>query len=258
MAYPSKPGITGRHRSGPEGGLNVFRDAWQYRITDVGAERLATRSGASPAFLSILGIAQAGPVSFASIARQMPNIDGDDLELWLSAMCAMDLLSPVGGGAMLAESPMSAEAAPVQDTVADAPVAGPAEAVAPTPVGHALLVHGDPETRARWRQALVGGGFDFLEAGDLESVEAHLRAHRPAWVVLGLSGEDFDGLHLLRALKRPRAPRFARVCMVVPAGVVLDADQRETVARADATAASAADIARALRGEVAAGADAGA
>lgn len=246
-----------RHRFGPEGGGNIFRDAWQYRITDAGAERLAARSGASPAFLAVLAIVMGGPASFASIARQMPNIDGDDLELWLSAMCAMDLLSPLEAAPTFAEDAASDPAEPQVPALpaAQVPVVAgvtPApEALALASAGYALLVHADGNTRAHWRHALSGHGFDFLEAGDLETVEAHMRAHRPAWVVLGLKGEDFEGLHLLRALKRPRAPRISRVCMVVPDDIALDEDEQETVARADATAASVPDIVRALGCEAA-------
>ena len=237
--------------------MNVFRDAWQYRITDAGVERLAARSGASPAFMTVLGIAQAGPVSFASIARQMPNIDGDDLELWLSAMCTMGLLSTVESEATLAEtagldSAEAGEAAEAAEKAAAHEVPKPSPEPVPSvpaPAGLALLVHADHKTRANWRRALSGRGFDFLEAADLETVETHVRERRPAWVVLGLKGEDFEGLHLLRALKRPRAPRISRVCLVVPRGRVLDQDEQETAARADATAASVPDIVRALCGE---------
>lgn len=254
MASSPKLGATGRYRFGPGRGVNIFRDAWQYRITDAGVERLAARSGASPAFMTVLGIAQAGPVSFASIARQMPNIDGDDLELWLSAMCTMGLLSTVESEATLAETAGldSAEAGEAAVKAAAPEVAKPSpEPVpsAPAPAGLALLVHADHKTRANWRRALSGRGFDFLEAADLETVETHVRERRPAWVVLGLKGEDFEGLHLLRALKRPRAPRISRVCLVVPRGRVLDQDEQETAARADATAASVPDIVLALCGE---------
>jgi len=253
MAAPSKLGATGRYRFGPGKGVNIFRDAWQYRITDAGSERLAARTGASPAFLSVLGIAQAGPVSFASIARQMPNIDGDDLELWLSAMCTMGLLSPVEGVTTLAEAAMVDTAESAQAALDEVPA--PAEAAdtstqetAATAAGYALLVHADNKTRANWRRALTGRGFGFLEAADLETVETLMREHRPAWVVLGMKGEDFEGIHLLRALKRPRAPRISRVCLVVPRGRALDEDEQETAARADATAASVPDIVRALCG----------
>ena len=260
MASSPKLGATGRYRFGPGKGINIFRDAWQYRITDAGVERLAARSGASPAFMTVLGIAQAGPVSFASIARQMPNIDGDDLELWLSAMCTMGLLSTVESVATLAETAGldSAEAGEAAEKAEKAEKAAAPEVTkpspepvpsAPAPAGLALLVHADHKTRANWRRALAGRGFDFLEAADLETVETHVRERRPAWVVLGLKGEDFEGLHLLRALKRPRAPRISRVCLVVPRGRVLDEDEQETAARADATAASVPDIVRALCGE---------
>jgi ActR/RegA family two-component response regulator len=254
MASSPKLGVTGRYRFGPGRGVNIFRDAWQYRITDAGVERLAARSGASPAFMTVLGIAQAGPVSFASIARQMPNIDGDDLELWLSAMCTMGLLATVESEATLAEIAGldSAEAAEAAAKAAAPEVAKPSPEPAPSapaPAGLALLVHADHKTRANWRRALSGRGFDFLEAADLETVEAHVRERRPAWVVLGLKGEDFEGLHLLRALKRPRAPRISRVCLVVPRGSVLDQEEQDTAARADATAASVPDIVRALCGE---------
>ena len=257
MASSPKLGATGRYRFGPGKGINIFRDAWQYRITDAGVERLAARSGASPAFMTVLGIAQAGPVSFASIARQMPNIDGDDLELWLSAMCTMGLLSTVESEATLAEtagldSAEAGEAAEAAEKAAASAVAKPSPEPAPSapaPAGLALLVHADHKTRANWRRALSGRGFDFLEAADLETVETHVRERRPAWVVLGLKGEDFEGLHLLRALKRPRAPRISRVCLVVPRGRVLDQDEQETAARADATAASVPDIVRALCGQ---------
>ena len=257
MASSPKLGATGRYRFGPGKGINIFRDAWQYRITDAGVERLAARSGASPAFMTVLGIAQAGPVSFASIARQMPNIDGDDLELWLSAMCTMGLLSTVESEATLAEtagldSAEAGEAAEAAEKAAASAVAKPSPEPAPSapaPAGLALLVHADHKTRANWRRALSGRGFDFLGAADLETVETHVRERRPAWVVLGLKGEDFEGLHLLRALKRPRAPRISRVCLVVPRGRVLDQDEQETAARADATAASVPDIVRALCGQ---------
>jgi hypothetical protein len=241
MAPPSKSGVFAAARFGPGSGVNIFRDAWQYRITEAGAARLAARKGASPAFLSILGIAGAGAVTFGQIARQMPKIAGDDLELWLSAMCTMGLLAPVEGDepAIVARTGMPDKAAAAEVDPA------------PAPAGLALLVHADAKTRAHWRRALTGRGFDLLEAADLESVEGYMRARRPAWVVLGLKGEDFEGLHLLRALKRPRAPRVSRVCLVVPRGRTLTGDEGETAARADATATSVADIVRALCGEAA-------
>ena len=241
MAAFPKSGVFPGARYGVGSGMNVFRDAWQYRISEAGMERLAARKGASPAFLSILAIARAGAVSFAQIARQMPHIAGDDLELWLSAMCTMGLLSTdESATAVVTDLPADAHS-----TVADHPV------TAPAPAGLALLVHADARTRAHWRRALTGRGFELLEAADLESVETCMRERRPAWVVLGLEGEDFDGVHLLRALKRPRAPRVSRVCLVVPRGHTLGGEESETAARADATAASVTDIVRALCGDAA-------
>ena len=90
---------------------NIFRDAWVYQITGNGKARLDSRSGASPAFLSVLDIAAVGPVSFRDIARRFDNIASDDLELWLSAMCSMDLLEPVA-------APVSADDSTV-DALAD-------------------------------------------------------------------------------------------------------------------------------------------
>ena len=251
IAKSSDPGLLFAARGGFSG-VNVFRDAWEYRITDDGAKRLAARSGASPAFLGILAIASAAPVTFAQVASQVPHIDGNDLELWLSTLCEMGLLSPV-----------EADTAPLVDTESSAAPALPPPEPAPTaglaavpdvgllPV--ALLVHAEARVRANWRRVLAGRGFELLESAELESVECLIRERRPAWVVLGLNGADFDGLHLLRALKRPRAPRISRVCLVVPRGRTLSADASETAARADATATSVTDIVRSLCGESAVG-----
>ena len=239
VAKPVAPVLS---RTGRIVGVNVFRDAWEYRITECGAERLATRKGASPAFLSILAIAATAPVTFAHVARQMRHIACNDLELWLSAMCSMGLLAPV------------ASASPVtSDATADVKAAPQPEqpAVAPPALAAALLVHADAKVRGNWRRALGGRGFQLIEAASLDAVERLIRERRPTWVVLGLEGEDFDGLHLLRALKRPRAPRISRVCLVLPRGTDLDYEACETVARADATAASVPDIVRALCGETA-------
>ena len=242
MLEVAKPVAPVLSRTGRIVGVNVFRDAWEYRITDLGAERLATRKGASPAFLSILAIAAATPVTFAHIARQMRHIACNDLELWLSAMCSMGLLAPVANA-----SPVTSEA------TADVKAAPPPEqpAVAPPALAAALLVHADAKVRGNWRRALGGRGFQLIEAASLDAVERLIRERRPTWVVLGLEGQDFDGLHLLRALKRPRAPRISRVCLVLPRGTDLDYEACETVARADATAASVPDIVRALCGETA-------
>lgn len=243
VAKSSDPGVLFA-ACGGFGSVNVFRDAWEYRITDDGAKRLAARSGASPAFLGILAIASAAPVTFAEVASQVPHIDGNDLELWLSTLCEMGLLSPVEAGtAPIADSaPLAVVAVAPQD---------PVPATEPLPV--ALLVHAEARVRANWRRVLAGRGFELLESAELESVECLIRERRPAWVVLGLNGADFDGLHLLRALKRPRAPRISRVCLVVPRGHTLSADASETAARADATATSVTDIVRSLCGESAVG-----
>jgi len=254
MAKSSDPGALFAARGGL--GVNVFRDAWEYRITDDGARRLAARSGASPAFLGILAIASAAPVTFALVASQVPHIDGNDLELWLSTLCEMGLLSPVEAGTapLVAAMPSVAVAMPA-DVPAPVAVAAPAAIATPVPVTQvlpvALLVHAEARVRANWRRALAGRGFEFQESAELETVERLLRERRPAWIVLGLDGGDFDGLHLLRALKRPRAPRISRVCLVVPRGRTLAADAAETAARADATANSVTDIVRALCGDAA-------
>ncbi len=250
MAKSFDPGVLFAARGG-FGSVNVFRDAWEYRITDDGAKRLAARSGASPAFLGILAIASAAPVTFAQVASQVPHIDGNDLELWLSTLCEMGLLSPVEAGtAPIAESAprVAVAASPAALALAPhEPVSAAVPAAEPLPV--ALLVHAEARVRANWRRALAGRGFELLESAELETVECLIRERRPAWVVLGLNGADFDGLHLLRALKRPRAPRISRVCLVVPRGRTLSADASETAARADATAASVTDIVRSLCGE---------
>ena len=232
------------------GGANVFRDAWEYRITDDGAKRLAAKSGASPAFLGILAIASAAPVTFAQVASKVPHIDGNDLELWLSTLCEMGLLSPVEAGtaSLVAAAPSIVVAMPSEEP-APAAVAAPAPDTQVLPV--ALLVHAEARVRANWRRALAGRGFELQESAELETVERLLRERRPAWIVLGLNGGDFDGLHLLRALKRPRAPRISRVCLVVPLGRTLAADAVETATRADATANSVTDIVRALCGDAA-------
>lgn len=259
MAKSSDPGTLFAARGGL--GVNVFRDAWEYRITDHGAARLAARSGASPAFLGILAIASAAPVTFARVASQVPHIDGDDLELWLSTLCEMGLLSPVEAGTAqhVACASVVAVAMPPEElvpAVVAAPVAVakvapdmPAADAQLLPV--ALLVHAEARVRANWRRALAGRGFELQESAELETVERLLRERRPAWVVLGLDGGDFEGLHLLRALKRPRAPRISRVCLVVPRGHTLAADAVETAARADANANSVTDIVRALCGDAA-------
>ena len=219
---------------------NIFRDAWVYQITGNGKARLDSRSGASPAFLSVLDIAAVGPVSFRDIARRFDNIASDDLELWLSAMCSMDLLEPVA-------APVSADDSTV-DALADSEstAINAFELVRP-PV--ALLVHADPSTRAAWRRSLKRCGHELFEATDLETVELLMQQHRPAWVVLGLVGEDFDGLHVLRALKRPRAPRRVRVCLVVPHSSALCRDAHATAVRADVIATTGIEIARALKPE---------
>jgi ActR/RegA family two-component response regulator len=222
---------------------NVFREGFEYRITPEGASRLAAGSGASPAFLAILAIASAGPVSFRVIAEGMSHIGPDDLELWLSAMCDMGLLENAQAPAFV----------PAEDVAGAAPSAGECqtdavEATRPDlPV--VLLVHKDARARANWRRALGGQGFALMECARLEAVEDALREHRPEWVVLGLEGEDFEGLHLLRALKRPRARQVARVCLVVPRGHAFDQSDAATAERADARAASVTDIVRAVCGE---------
>lgn len=236
-------------------GVNIFRDAWEYRVTDAGAERLAVRSGTSPAFLSILAIALPAPVTFAEVSRAMSHIDRDDLELWLSAMCTMGLLAPVDEAG---EEPEAGTAVSVAGSVvlptasaAEPDVAANAPQEPALPV--VLLVHEETRVRANWRRALNNRGFALVECAQLEVVERMLRERKPAWVVLGLKGEDFDGLHLLRALKRPRAPRVSRVCLVVPRGRTLEGADGETAARADARAASVADIVRAVCGTDAVG-----
>ena len=220
------------------GDANIFRDAWLYRITGNGKARLDSRSGASPAFLSVLDIAAVGPVSFRDIARRFDNIASDDLELWLSAMCSMDLLEPVA-------APVSAD-----NSTADAlAVSESAAIIAIEPVRRpvALLVHADPATRASWRRSLKRCGHELFEATDLETIELLMQRHRPAWVVLGLVGEDFDGLHVLRALKRPRASRRVRVCLVLPDSSALCRDAHVTAVRADVIATTGIEIARALK-----------
>ena len=223
--------------------VNVFRDAWEYRITEAGAERLAARTGASPAFLGILAIVSAASVTFRHISLATPHIDGDDLELFLSTMCEMGLLAPV-------EADLAPPGQPLDDAQPEARPPAEAHDSSATDSGLpvALLVHAEAQVRANWRRLLAGRGFKLLEGAELAVVERLIREHRPAWVVLGLQGEDFEGLHLLRALKRPRAPRFSRVCLVVPRGRPLEAEAAETAARADATATSGSDIVRALCG----------
>ncbi len=259
MAKSSDPGALFAARGGL--GVNVFRDAWEYRITDDGARRLAAKSGASPAFLGILSIASAAPVTFAHVASQVPHIDGNDLELWLSTLCEMGLLSPVEAGTALhvAAAPSVAVSMPPEE-LTPAVVSVPVAVAKPAPdvpaadaqvLPVALLVHAEARVRANWQRALAGRGFELQESAELETVERLLRERRPAWVVLGLDGGDFDGLHLLRALKRPRAPRISRVCLVVPRGRTLAADAAETAARADANASSVTDIVRALCGDAA-------
>ena len=248
MAKSPDPGASYAARVGL--GVNVFRDSWEYRITDAGAKRLAARSGASPAFLGILGIASAAPVTFAQVASQVPHIDGNDLELWLSTLCEMALLAPVEAGTAPHDTAaLALVIALPSEEPAPAAIATPAPDTQALPV--ALLVHAEARVRANWRRALAGRGFELLESAELETVERLLRERRPAWVVLGLNGGDFDGLHLLRALKRPRAPRISRVCLVVPRGRALAADGVETAARADSTANSVTDIVRALCGDAA-------
>jgi hypothetical protein len=235
-------------RSVPQHALagNVFRDAWEYRITVAGAERLAAGSGASPAFLSILALVAAAPVTFGHLAAEMPHIDGDDLELWLSAMCSMGLLSPLGTAAdePAPVLPAALSVAPVPATtwLPDGEVVQRGPETAPVTGPVVLLVHADPKVRANWRRALGGHGFAMIDGAELEVVERLIRDRRPAWVVLALKGADFDGLHLLKALKRPRAPRVSKVCLVVPRGTVLDDDMQQVAARADARAASVAEI----------------
>lgn len=220
---------------------NVFREGFEYRITTEGARRLEAGSGASPAFLAVLAIAAAGPVSFSVIAEGMSHIGPDDLELWLSAMCDMGLLENAQAEATLAEDVTDEPALPGSEGV------DPAEADLPV----VLLVHKDARVRTNWRRALGGHGLAFAEGSRLEAVEDALREKKPAWVVLGLEGEDFEGLHLLRAMKRPRTRQVARVCLVVPRGQVLDASDNATAERADARAASVTDIVRAVCGEAA-------
>ena len=224
-------------------GVNVFRDAWEYRITAAGIERLAARTGASPAFLGILAIVSAASVTFGHIALATPHIDGDDLELFLSTMCEMGLLAPVEEDAASTDR-HPGDGLPQARSQADAGDIPATDSALPV----ALLVHAEARVRANWRRLLAGRGFELLEGSELAGVERLIRERRPAWVVLGLHGEDFDGLHLLRALKRPRAPRFSRVCLVLPRGRVLEAEAAETAARADATVNSGSDIVRALCG----------
>ncbi|MBL8383826.1 MAG: hypothetical protein JNM90_12155, partial [Burkholderiales bacterium] len=247
------PTLAARLRAGMD--LNVFRDAWEYRITDLGRERLTTGKGASPAFLSVLEFTREGPATFGHIAARMPQIAGDDLELWLSAMCSMGLLAPVEEVGVV--SSVSAPASVADTTDVAGPVIAKGEAVAPTPTvatplaARVLLVHPDVRVRANWRRGLRGRGLELLDAGEMEEVDAMLRDRNPAWVVIGLGGTDCEGLHLLRALKRPRARHGARVCLVVPRGTMLSPEDAETAARADASAGSLPEIVRALCGEAA-------
>ena len=227
--------IQGRVKTG---NANIFRDALLYRITGNGKARLDSRSGASPAFLSVLDFAAVGPVAFRDIARRFENIASDDLELWLSAMCSMDLLEPVA-------APVSADDSTV-DALAGSESAA-VSAIEPVRRPVALLVHGDPATRASWRRSLKRCGHELFEATDLETVELLMQRHRPSWVVLGLVGEDFNGLHVLRALKRPRLSRHVRVCLVLPDSSALSRDAHATAVRADVIATTGIEIARALK-----------
>ena len=246
--------LTGRLKVG---GANIFRGAWEYRITETGSARLASRTGASPAFLNVLEIVQGGTVSFSLISHQLPHISSDDLELWLSAMCSMDLLAPVAPRMAIEPAGQVVPQAPPLPSAPSStarPTHEPARPALPT----VLLVHAEAKTRGAWRRALVGLEVELLDAADLETVEDLVRERCPAWIVLGLQGEDFEGLDLLRAMRRPRAPRgISRICLVVPRATVLDADAMAIAARADETATNAADIARILAEPGAAPATAG-
>ncbi|MFN0161826.1 MAG: hypothetical protein ACKVQQ_11390 [Burkholderiales bacterium] len=225
MSTQATPGLRAATRRLPL--LNVFRDAWQYAGTEEGGRRLAAKSGASPAFLAVLATATPGPASFGQIAAALPHVAPDDLELWLSAMCEMGLL------------------ATVDDAPAQAVLEPPVE-VKPVPPGRVrpvfLLVDADQQTRASWRSALARSGAEILESARLEEVENLICDRKPAWVVLGMHGEDFEGIHLLKALKRPRAPRVCKVCFVVPPGHLPTIEDRESANRADALAATAEDV----------------
>lgn len=207
--------------------LNVFRDAWQYAGTADGARRLAEKSGASPAFLAVLATATPGPASFSQIAASLPQVAPDDLELWLSAMCEMGLLATVD------EAPAEVVAEPPTEVKRAHP-----GGVRPV----VLLVDADQERRASWRSALARSGAEILESARLEEVENLIRERKPAWVVLGMRGEDFEGIHLLKALKRPRAARVCKVCFVVPPGHLPTIEDHDSAKRADVLAATAEDV----------------
>lgn len=240
---PPRP-LNSQTRRLPAFGVNVFRDAWEYCITPVGRERLAAGRGASPAFLRVLAILDTGPTTFGEVARRMETIAADDIELWLSAMCSMELIAPVESGDVpAAVGGMQSDAAigPTDSGRVEAPADGDGPA-RPT----VLLVNADPKTRANWRRALGGHGFDFAEGSELEKIEQLIRERRPTWVVMGLKGADFECLHLLKAMKRPRAAQVSRVCLVLPRGKSLASDEAEVAARADARVSSVAEIVRAL------------
>ncbi|MBL8380451.1 MAG: hypothetical protein JNM79_21455 [Burkholderiales bacterium] len=112
-----------------------------------------------------------------------------------------------------------------------------------------LLVDADQDARAAWRGALDGMAVEILESARLEEVEDLIRARKPAWVVLGMRGEDFEGIHLLKALKRPRAPRVCKVCFVVPPGHLPTIEDHDSAKRADALAATAEDVGRVVARE---------
>lgn len=243
--------------------LNVFRDAWQYAGTAEGARRLAAKSGASPAFLAVLATAIPGPASFGQIAAALPHVAPDDLELWLSAMCEMGLLATVDNApaeeapepsaegaagpppeALFASSAKAAAQPPAEVVVTPPAEVKPARPGRGRPV--VLLVDADPHTRAAWRGALTRSGVEIVEAAQLEEVEAIIGERKPAWVVLGMRGEDFEGIHLLKALKRPRAPSACKVCFVVPPGHLPTIEDHDSAKRADALAATAEDVGRAV------------
>ena len=184
---------------------NPFRSQWLYRRLPAGDAMLAAEKGLSPAFLKLLAAVDGdSPVSFSTLETRFGHLDADDLELWLAELCGMRLIVP-------AQSSADTQAAQPATEAPDE-LSAAAEAFAWPDV---LLVHKLRSTRQAWRDMLAPLPLRIHEAGTLEEADAAYNSVRPAGVVIGPEGGDFNALNLIHALKHPRAPRLTKVILML-------------------------------------------
>jgi hypothetical protein len=195
---------------------NIFRAAWLYRRLPAGDAMVQAGKGLSPAFLKLLGAVGTPAVSFGDLGAAFPDLDADDLEIWLAELCRMQLIEPA------------------VEPVDDCPATGPASVDIVVAATRLLLVHKLSSTRLAWRDLLAGLPLEINEAGSLEEADAAYNQWQPHAVILGPEGSDFNALNLLHVLKHPRAPRPVKVFLVLdepPSGSRIKA----AAARADDT-----------------------